>query len=298
MPVQQSIDAWTAWATGVLNRLGAPASPTNLATLWAWSRKESGSDPLNNGQIRNNPLATTQAALGSIPANLAGVQSFADISSSVGATTQTLQNGLYPDIINMLRNSVPGSRWSQAARYQLDTWAHGPNGPHGTGYSNFLGGATRAPAASTTSMVANSQADGSLLAQIGPWTVQGINPFGIIGSSISSAIGGAEQDFLSKLVWASLAALGAVLMLAGLVVLGFVAFQPIERPIRRAVGAVVGVAPQGKAARAATATAGAASAVESEPAPVEEPEYRAGGRRLELTPEARTRLRERMTRAS
>jgi hypothetical protein len=140
-PAEALADDWARWAGYLLDAIGAPRSQTNYDTLWRWRLKE-------GTRARWNYLATTQDAPDAtvLPGNSAGVKEYPTLAVGAGATAQTLQSGLYNDILTMLKNAVPGPEWTPDARYELDTWAHGPRGAHGTDYPNFLGGKQTAPA--------------------------------------------------------------------------------------------------------------------------------------------------------
>ncbi len=136
MASQQNTDAWWNWATGVLHGIGAPTSSENYRSLWNWSIKESGQDPINNGSIHNNPLNTTQRVPGSTSQNSVGVQSFPDVTSGISATIQTLTNGRYPQIVADLKGGVPSGLWANPSytglnpsttAAELKTWGSGTN---------------------------------------------------------------------------------------------------------------------------------------------------------------------------
>lgn len=113
--------SWDDWASGVLDRLGAPVDSANVDTLWAWSGAESGTDRMR----WNNPLNTTWKIPGSISENSVGVQGYPTITDGVMATVDTLlQQGYYPTIVSHLRNSVPRRQWSDCCG-QLGLWGTG-----------------------------------------------------------------------------------------------------------------------------------------------------------------------------
>lgn len=246
---QTSIDQWWTWAYAVLNGIGAPTSPTNINTLWNWSIKESGRNPLSNGSIHNNPLNTTQPAPGSVSANSVGVQSFPDVSTGASATVQTLLNGYYPAIVSALRNSEPTSQWGSNPTIisELGKWGSG---------SNWLSWNNQAPTPSinfqNTSVVssavsgATNDVQSAINAALGP---------------VGSAITNATSTFAEKLTYGGLIAVGALLMLAGF---GILALPLIG-------SAAVKATPQGRVAGAAIGAAKSAEAPKSQSNPAGNP---------------------------
>jgi hypothetical protein len=122
--------AWQDWASAVLAGVGAPPSPTNNASLLGWTAQEkTGLHPapaLGPWATQwNNPLNTTQPWPGAVSVNPVGVKQYRTLADGEGATLATLVNGHYPDILEMLRNSIPAMWWFAAARSQLDTWGTG-----------------------------------------------------------------------------------------------------------------------------------------------------------------------------
>jgi hypothetical protein len=255
--------AWISWATGVLNGIGAPATQNNYDTLWAWSKKESGGSPMSNGSILNNPLATTQKAAGSVSGNSAGVQSYPDVTSSVTATVQTLTNGLYPNILTSFRNNVPASQWSTTARYDLDTWAHGPNGAHGTSYPNFLGGAAGgAPTPGNPGTLTSNPVQDAINSALGP---------------IGTAITGAEQNFVQAATNYFLMGVGVLFMLGGLALIAVMTVK-VPGPVEQVAETAAAVTPVGRAAvvaKAATPKAAPTAAAAPAPKSVAAPQTRA-----------------------
>lgn len=250
---QTLIDGWWNWAYQVLHSIGAPTTPTNIATLWNWSIKESGRSPLVNGSIHNNPLNTTQPAPGSTSANSVGVQSYPDISTGATATAQTLLNGYYPDIVSALRNSVPSSQWGTipGINAELDKWGSG---------SNWLGWNNKPPQPS--SQFQNTTQTGS-----GVSDTSGGNPItdaiNAALSPVGNAITGATNTLVEKATYGSLIAVGALLMLAG--------FGILVLPFIGSAGArAIQATPQGRAAGAVTGAV-AASKAPAQPAPAPAP---------------------------
>lgn len=114
--------AWTNWAVGVLNGISAPVDGTNIASLWNWSNKESGSNVMR----WNNPLNTTMPGWGGVDENSVHVKAYPSVVDGIQATVATLLNGRYPTIVTCLRRSIPHSGWQPAAG-ELITWGTGTN---------------------------------------------------------------------------------------------------------------------------------------------------------------------------
>jgi hypothetical protein len=117
---------WEQWAVGVLQGVGAPVTDNNLRTLWGWSVKESGLDPMHNQSIQRNPLNTMQYEVGAVAdaEPYSSVYTYPTIDVSVRATVDTLNNGLYPNILSDLRQSIPVAGWNNAAT-DLSMWSKG-----------------------------------------------------------------------------------------------------------------------------------------------------------------------------
>lgn len=121
---------WETWAAGVLNGVGAPINTTNVATLWAWSNKESGANVMR----WNNPLNSSWYMPGAIPENSIPIWSYMTIADGISATVQTLLGSpnwpnppppyYYPVILANLRGSIPHQQWGNACA-NLDTWGTG-----------------------------------------------------------------------------------------------------------------------------------------------------------------------------
>ena len=246
-PNQVAIDQWWTWAYAVLNGIGAPTSQTNINTLWNWSVKESGRNPLSNGNIHNNPLNTTQRAPGSTSANSVGVQSYPDVTTGAAATVQTLLNGYYPDIVSALRNSTPTSQWGSNGSIvsELGKWGSG---------SNWLGWNNQPPKPSinfqNTSVVSSAanavtnDVQGAINAALGP-----------IGTAITQATG----TIAEKATYGLLIGVGVLLILGGLgiLVLPFLGWAAIKAtPQGRVAGAAIGAAKSADAPKSPSNPAG------------------------------------------
>lgn len=106
---------------GVLQEIGAPASPNTLSLCRTWQSYEGGSAAWN-------PWNTTQKSPTSTDYNSAGVQNFPDEQTGIEATVITLRNGYYPDVLAAFRADLPASQWglNPAIIDQINTW-----GTHG-----------------------------------------------------------------------------------------------------------------------------------------------------------------------
>jgi hypothetical protein len=231
-----------------------------------------------NGSIRNNPLATTQKVPGSVAGNSAGVQSFPDVTSSVGATVQTLTSGLYPNILGSFRNNVPASTWPSSARYDLDTWAHGPSGAHGTSYPNFLGGAAgSAPTPGNPGTLTTNSVGDALNAALGP---------------IGTAITGAEQSFVQAATNYFLMGVGVLFMLGGLALIAVMALKYVPAPVRNLASTAANVTPAGRAVSVAKAAKPAAPAAAKPLSPGAQSAVAAAkaGRGSKLSPDVKEEL--------
>lgn len=107
---------------GVLQGMGAPVNPTNIAFLSAWFNRE-------GTRAQYNPLATTQGAPGATQFNSVGVKNYPSLAVGIAATIQTLENGRYGDIVAALKS---GTASVDATYKGLHTWSGG-------GYSSLSG---------------------------------------------------------------------------------------------------------------------------------------------------------------
>lgn len=107
-----------AWASEILQAIGAPATRANVSSMLAWFGHEGG-----GGQ--NNPLNTTlstSGATGSI--NSVGVKNYGTVNQGVQATAQTLTGG-YPAIVGALRAGGGLSNAGPQVSGELSTWSGG-----------------------------------------------------------------------------------------------------------------------------------------------------------------------------
>ena len=115
-----------SWAHSLLSALDVPITSQNLAIIVGWATAEGGAGP-QFGVPANiasyNPLNTTQTEPGSVgtPGNVPPVQAYANWAQGLQATVTTLNNGNYPDILDMLQSgtasaavaarTIDGSKW-------------------------------------------------------------------------------------------------------------------------------------------------------------------------------------------
>lgn len=85
------------WAQLLLGRLGAPVTSENLRFLAAWQRAE-------GGGAANNPFNTTEPYAGATGYNSVGVKNYPTPGAGIDATTRTLMNGRYGNIVGLLRS--------------------------------------------------------------------------------------------------------------------------------------------------------------------------------------------------
>jgi len=87
----------TGFAQALLEKLGLPVTPENLAFLDAWQKAEGGSD--------DNPFNTSQRMPGATRFNGDGVKRYSSIEEGLEATRITLNYSRYRGIINALRHN-------------------------------------------------------------------------------------------------------------------------------------------------------------------------------------------------
>lgn len=259
---------WYQWAEAVLSGIGAPNTQNNLDSLWRWSVKESGGNPMSNGAIRNNPLNTKLGGAGSL-SNGTSIPSYGTWSAGANATVATLQS--YPNVVAQFRSSTASADWSPAARYELDTWAHGPHGVHDGKYAaSFLGG-TASPGVSAAQQ-----------------TVQ----------DVGKALSGLDPGALAAKIL--FLAGGGLLMLIGLIILALVLVRGAAAPAVQLastaspIGRGLSVIQGGKKTTASSAAASAAPA-EKPLSPQAQASVAAAkaGRGSKLSPEVKAELRAR-----
>ena len=105
-------------AQAILAGIGAPVTPGGVAILVAWQACEGGP------ATRHNPLNTTLPMPGSFAINSQGVQAYPTEAEGITATVQTLQNGLYPQIVSALRSGQPAAFLD--AQGEIQTWGTDP----------------------------------------------------------------------------------------------------------------------------------------------------------------------------
>jgi cell wall-associated NlpC family hydrolase len=117
------------FATALLQKLGAPATPQNVSSLVGWQAREGGNW---NNTAKYNPLNTTQKEPGSGDTGSQGdIGVYKNWGQGLKATVDTLNNGDYGDIVGALK-SGKGLSGSLAG---LHTWSGG-------GYSSIDGSPT------------------------------------------------------------------------------------------------------------------------------------------------------------
>lgn len=267
-PSVQNATDFRAYEDALLSTIGAPHSQANYDTIARWSAKEGTS-------ARYNYLATTLNQPGSTNFNSVGVKNYSTPAAGGTAAGQTLlAAGLYPNILTMFRTSTPSPQWSAGARYDLDTWAHGPSGVHNGTYSHFLGGAVPAAPGGTGQKVT---------------TVDGApsDPFGLgaLGASIGT-------DVSKVLFFVG----GGLLMLSGLLILTLVLVRGAAAPVARTAALAT------PAGRAFSVVQGGLARKPAPAAPAEKPLSPAAqsavseakaGRGTKLSPDVKRELRSR-----
>ena len=107
-----------SWIDSFLTAVGAPVTAANEASIRAWISHEG--DFATSG---NNPLNTTQSNSDSIGTkNSVGVQIFRTPSGGVNANATALLNGLYGDILLLLRS---GQGLCGHTLHGLSVWSGG-----------------------------------------------------------------------------------------------------------------------------------------------------------------------------
>lgn len=111
---------YEAWASGFLDRLGAPRCDENLLIVVAWETNESTAAAFN-------PLATTHAMEGATDMNSVGVKNYVSLRQGLDAARDTLTGGAesygYGAIVDSLRACA--SAESTAAAINASAWCRG-----------------------------------------------------------------------------------------------------------------------------------------------------------------------------
>ena len=108
----------------ILRGLGAPLTDTNVNLVAAWIVCEKGwhADPWQ----WNNPLNTTRKCCNWIrDVNSSGVKEYPTRDDGIEATVQTINNGLYPTIRNVLLTSGNPQTFLGATQ-EISTWGTNP----------------------------------------------------------------------------------------------------------------------------------------------------------------------------
>lgn len=126
--------------TQLLSMLHAPSTPQNLRYLEAWQQAE-------GGNAAFNPFNTTQPSQGAGNYNSVGVKNYRNLNQGLQATINTLENGKYTNLVNMLRGGKATAM--QLAQAEAQT-------PWGTGalIQKVLGGPVSVPSPTKTKSVA------------------------------------------------------------------------------------------------------------------------------------------------
>lgn len=89
----------TAFAHAVLAKIHAPHTEANVKSMVAWIHREGGGG-------KNNPLNTSYHMPGASVFNQYGVRNYKTWSDGIQATTFTLTNGMYPELLYRFRTGL------------------------------------------------------------------------------------------------------------------------------------------------------------------------------------------------
>ena len=92
--IQSSLPSATGFSEALLQKIGAPVTPANMAVLDAWTKAEGSGDA-------NNPFDVVTRGSA---AHDSGVQHFSSIEAGVDATAKLLEQGPYKDILQALHD--------------------------------------------------------------------------------------------------------------------------------------------------------------------------------------------------
>jgi len=201
------------WAATLLATGGLPVTSSNVAFLAGWQQREGqwGASGQYAAVAQHNPLNTTLSGYGGSPLpGTVGIQSYPSWSAGIAATLKTLAG--YPDIIAALKSgSAMTANNAGHLGPELSTWSGGgytqvgdPSGLYSSGGAPSTG------------------ALGGVLPSFSGWG----KDISSVPGDVASAVGGAAGDVLSGAESAvigtaervALAVVGAVFVLAGLVV--------------------------------------------------------------------------------
>lgn len=138
-------DLPAGWAEQVLDGIGAPHTPGNIAFLQAWQKREGGS---TNNSAAFNPLCTTQPMPGSVSMNKVGVQAYISWDQGLEATVKTLTNGKYPGIVAALQAGGMGKNFRPTEEFAKEfmRWSGGSYASINVGAPSLVAGdATTGP---------------------------------------------------------------------------------------------------------------------------------------------------------
>lgn len=110
------------WAEQVLDGLGAPHTPGNIAFLQAWQQREGGS---SENTATYNPLCTTMKGYGGVSINKVGVKAYPSWEQGLAATVATLL--LYPAITQALKSGALGKNFRPTEQFAKEfmRWSGG-----------------------------------------------------------------------------------------------------------------------------------------------------------------------------
>lgn len=163
-----NINSPTAFATALLNALGAPLTNANVQSIVAWENREGGNWHNN---AKYNPLNTTLNEPGASSINSVGVRAYTSWNQGIQATLSTLNSG-YSDIVSALKSGqglgskpLAGlSKWSGGA-YSEISYAKGSWDVPQTGSALLHKGERVIPASENYSMAGRytraAQGDGT-----------------------------------------------------------------------------------------------------------------------------------------
>lgn len=247
-----------SWARSFLASIGAPATPANVSSVVAWEAVEGGNW---NNTATYNPINTTQQEPGSTSMNSVGVQAYPSWAEGLQATTTTIENGRYNDVLRALRSgkglfggTYPGlSTWSGGAYDSLS-----PHPGYAGGFGATIGGGTAVAGGAIGSADCLFPPSGSIALPVIPGVYsQSVNLPCLFTKSNARAFLGAGF-LLGGFMVLALPGLAMLAASVGSKALG------AAGPVLAKTGAAVALIPGAEAAGVAIAGAGRASASSAE----------------------------------
>jgi hypothetical protein len=176
------------FGVALLQQLGAPVTKSNLQFIIAWANEEGGNW---HNAAHFNPLNTTLMEPGATSMNSVGVKAYTSWEQGLAATSATLRNGRYNDIVAALQGG--NAAQTAATTSGLVTWSGG-------GYGSILRGIPGASAAADQAL-ANAGNVGSPVAGSGnPTSTQPGSPSaGTVQFGMEAVDTGADPADLSDL---------------------------------------------------------------------------------------------------